>query len=86
MTVLFSGLSSRSDSSGDTTPTERRPLDLSNKPLQTYYEPNQKAPRRWITSFKSSLNPTIVGKKKARRNRVLVVVLLLVALGGIAVL
>ncbi|RHZ45937.1 phosphatidylinositol-specific phospholipase C/glycerophosphodiester phosphodiesterase family protein [Aspergillus thermomutatus] len=87
MAVLFSGLSSRrSDSSSDTTPTERRLSDLSNKSLHTYHEPNQKAPRRWVTSFKSSLNPTIVGKKKARRNRVLVVVLILLALGGIAVL
>ncbi|RHZ70729.1 hypothetical protein CDV55_107215 [Aspergillus turcosus] len=87
MAVLFSGLSSRrSDSLSDTALSEQRLSGLSNESLHTCYEPNQKAPRRWVTSFKSSLNPTIVGKKKARRNRVLVVVLILLALGGIAVL
>ncbi|GIK02941.1 altered inheritance of mitochondria protein 6 [Aspergillus viridinutans] len=84
---LFSRLSSRrSDSLSDTTPTERRLSDLSNKSLHTCYEPDQKAPGRWVTSFKSSLNPTIVGKKKARRNRVLVLIVLILALAGIAVL
>ncbi|KAF4151657.1 hypothetical protein CNMCM6069_003280 [Aspergillus lentulus] len=84
---LFSRLSSRrSDSLSDTTLTERRLSDLSNKSLHTYNESNQKAPRRWVTSFKSKLDHTIVGKKKARRNRVSVVVALIIALGGVAVL
>jgi hypothetical protein len=84
---LFSRLSSRrSDSLSDTTLTERRLSDLSSKNLHTCYEPNQKAPRRWVVSFKSTLDPRIVGKKKARRNRVFVVVALIFALGGIAVL
>ncbi|RHZ49490.1 uncharacterized protein CDV56_102166 [Aspergillus thermomutatus] len=84
---FFSRLSSRrSDSLSDTTLTEPRLSDLSNKSLHTYYQPDQKAPRRWVVSFKSRLNPTIVGKKKARRNRVLVAVLLILALGGIAIL
>jgi hypothetical protein len=84
---LFSRLSSRrSDSLSDATLTERRVSDLSNKSLHTYHEPNQDAPRRWVTSFKFRLDPTIVGKKKARRNRAFVVVALILALGGIAVL
>jgi hypothetical protein len=87
ISLLFSRLSSRrSDSLSDTTLTERRLSDLSNKSLPTYYEPNQKAPRRWVTSFKFSLDPTVVGKKKARRNRALVIVAIILALGGIAVL
>ncbi|KAF7176519.1 hypothetical protein CNMCM7691_002837 [Aspergillus felis] len=84
---LFSRLSSRrSDSLSDTSLTERPLSDLSSKSLHTYHEPDQRAPRRWAVRFKSRLDPRIVGKKKARRNRVLVVVALIFALGGIAVL
>ncbi|KAH1724194.1 hypothetical protein KXX25_000811 [Aspergillus fumigatus] len=84
---LFSRLSlRRSDSLSDTTLTERRLSDLSNKSLHTYHEPNQKPPRRWVTSFKCRLDPLAVGKKKARRNRILVIVAIILVLGGIAVL
>lgn len=84
---LFSRLSlRRSDSLSDTTLTERRLSDLSNKSLHTYHEPNQKPSRRWVTSFKCRLDPLAVGKKKARRNRILVIVAIILVLGGIAVL
>ncbi|EAW10837.1 phosphatidylinositol-specific phospholipase C/glycerophosphodiester phosphodiesterase family protein [Aspergillus clavatus NRRL 1] len=82
---LFSRLPRRSDSLSDTTLTERRLSNSSNRSSLPYYNPDQKAPHRWVSSFKSTLNPKIVGKKKATRNRVLVLLFIVLVLGGIAV-
>ncbi len=84
---LFSPLSPRhSDSLSVTTLADRQLPDLSHKTVHPCYNPDQESPRRWLVSFKSKLNPTIVGKKKATRNRLLVSLLLIIAVGGIAVL
>lgn len=85
---LFSPLPPRhSDSLSDTTLADRQLSDLSNKTVYPCYNPDQTGPRRWVVSFKSKLNPKIVGKKKATRNRILLsLLLLLIIVGGIAVL
>jgi hypothetical protein len=84
---LFYPLPSRhSDSLSDTTLADRQLSDLSNKSIHPCYRNDQKRPRRWLVSFKSKLNPKVVGKKKATRNRLLVSLLLIIIVGGIAVL
>jgi hypothetical protein len=84
---LFSPLPPRhSDSISDTTLSDRQLFDLSNKSIHSCYNSDQKGPRRWLVSFKSKLNPKIVGKKKATRNRLLVSLLVIIIVGGIAVL
>jgi hypothetical protein len=89
MAVLpyFSPLPPRhSDSLSDTTLADRQLSGLSNKDIHPCYRNDQKGPRQWLVSFKSKLNPRIVGKKKATRNRLLLSLLLIIIVGGIAVL
>lgn len=88
MTVLplFSPLHRHSDSLSDTTLADRQLSDLSNKTIHPCYRGDQKIARGWLLSFKSKLNPKVVGKKKAIRNRLLVSLLVMIIVGSIVVL
>ncbi|KAJ5757554.1 altered inheritance of mitochondria protein 6 [Penicillium nucicola] len=84
---LFSRLPSRhSDSLSVTSIPGRQPSTPCDISTYSFYDSEQKGTIRWLVSFKSKLNPIIVGKKKANRNRILVVAFTVIVVIGIFVL
>jgi hypothetical protein len=80
---LFSSLPSRhSDSLSITTTLERQTSHPCDSSLDPGHKSDQKGPRLWLVRFESKFNPMIVGKKKANRNRILVVAILVIVVGG----
>lgn len=79
---LFSRLPSRySDSLSVTNITDRQVSHPFDRSLYLYHKSNQKGPRQWLVGIKSKLNPIILGKK-ANRNRIFVVPILVIVVGG----